>query len=184
MTKMKMKQLILITVLIAAGINPLFAENKKGPELGKTISSEEIAKWDISVFPNGEGLPEGKGTVAEGEKIYQQQCLACHGQGGLGATADQLAGAQMSLTSEYPEQTIGSYWPYATTVFDVIRRSMPMTNPGSLSNEQTYSVTAYLLYLNNLIAKDDIMNATTLPKVKMPNEEGFLNVYEKNIKIK
>ena len=173
----KMKQLILIIVLIAVGINPVIAESK-GPGLGKAISSEEIAAWDISVFPDGEGLPKGEGSVAEGEKIYQQQCLACHGAGGLGATADQLAGAQMSLTSEYPEQTIGSYWPYATTVFDVIRRSMPMTKPGSLSNEQTYSVTAYLLYLNNLIAKDDIMNATTLPKVKMPNEDGFIDVYK------
>lgn len=174
----KMKRLILVTALIAVGINPLFAESRKGPGLGKAVSPEEIAKWDISVFPDGEGLPEGEGTVAEGEGIYQQQCLACHGENGLGATADQLAGAQMGLTSEYPEQTIGSYWPYATTVFDVIRRSMPMTKPGSLTNEQTYAVTAYLLYLNDLIAKDEIMNATSLPKVKMPNEEGFINIYE------
>lgn len=178
MTKMKVKQIILITVLIAAGINPLYAENKKGPGLGKAISPEEITKWELSVFPDGEGLPKGEGTVAEGEKIYQQQCMACHAENGLGATADQLAGAQMSLTSEYPEKTIGAYWPYATTVFDVIRRSMPMTNPGSLSNEQTYAVTAYLLYLNNLIDKDAKMNAETLPKVKMSNEDGFIDVYE------
>ncbi|MEM6998394.1 MAG: cytochrome c [Pseudomonadota bacterium] len=164
--------------MIAVGINPLFAENRQGPGLGKPISPDEIAKWDISVFPDGEGLPKGEGTVTEGEKIYEQQCLACHGQGGLGATADQLAGAQMSLTSEYPEQTIGTYWPYATTVFDVIRRSMPMTQPGSLTNDQTYAVTAYLLFLNELIAKDDIMNATTLPKVIMPNEDGFIDVYK------
>ena len=177
-----MKQQILIIVLIAAGINPLFAESKKGPALGESVSPEEIAKWDISVFPDGEGLPNGEGSVSDGEKIYQQQCIACHGKNGLGATADQLAGAQMALSSEYPEQTIGTYWPYATTVFDVIRRSMPMTNPGSLSNEQTYAVTAYLLYLNNLIGKDEVMNASTLTKVKMPNEDGFINIYQETKK--
>ncbi len=175
---MKKHQTILILVLIAVGIKPLIAEQAKGPGLGKAIAPEEIAQWDISVFPNGEGLPEGKGTVAEGKKIYQQQCLSCHGENGLGATGDQLAGAQMALTSDYPEQTIGSYWPYATTVFDVVRRSMPMTVPGSLTNNEVYAVTAYLLFLNNLISKDDEMNATTLPKVKMPNENGFINIYE------
>ncbi len=179
MTKMKMKQLILITVLIAAGTSSLFAESKKGPDLGKSVSPEEITGWEISVFPDGEGLPKGEGSVEEGEKIYQQQCIVCHGENGLGETADQLAGAQMGLTSEYPEQTIGTYWPYATTVFDVIRRSMPMTAPSSLNDNEVYSVTAYLLYLNNLIAKNDVMNSESLPKVKMPNESGFINVYEK-----
>lgn len=175
---MKRLKIILTLVLIAVGINPLYAE-QQSPKLGQAVSPEEIAKWDISVFPDGEGLPKGEGSVAQGEKVYQQQCMSCHGQNGLGTVAgDQLAGAQMSLTSEYPEQTIGTYWPYATTLFDVIRRSMPMTAPGSLSNEQTYAVTAYLLYLNNLIAKDDVMNSKTLAKVKMPNEKGFVNVYE------
>lgn len=178
MIKMKRLKIILISVLIAAGINPLNAE-QQGPELGQAVSAEEIAKWDISVFPDGEGLPKGEGNVEQGKKVYQQQCISCHGQNGLGTAAgDQLAGAQMSLTSEYPEQTIGTYWPYATSLFDLIRRSMPMTAPGSLSNEQTYAVTAYLLYLNNIITKDEVMNSKTLAKVKMPNEEGFVNVYE------
>jgi len=172
-----MKQIILISVLIAIGINPLFAETK-GPGLGHAITPEEIAQWELSVFPDGEGLPEGEGKVKQGEAVYKNKCIACHGENGLGVTADQLAGAQMNLTSDYPEQTIGSYWPYATTVFDVVRRSMPMTAPGSLSNNEVYAVTAYLLYLNNLIGKDDVMNKTSLPKVKMPNEDGFINVYE------
>ncbi len=146
--------------------------------LGHPASPEEVASWDSSVFPDGEGLPEGQGSVAEGEKIYQQQCQVCHGDNGLGQSADQLAGAQMALTSEYPEQTIGSYWPYATTVFDMVRRSMPMTAPGSLTDNEVYAVTAYLLYLNKLIDKDDVMNASSLPKVKMPNEAGFINIYE------
>lgn len=175
---------ILISVLIAAGINSASAEENTAasPGLGHPVSPEEIAAWNISVFPDGEGLPEGEGSVVQGEKIYQQKCLACHGENGLGATADQLAGAQMSLTSEYPEKTIGSYWPYATTLFDVVRRAMPMTAPGSLTNNETYAVTAYLLYLNNIITKDAVMNSSTLPKVKMPNEAGFINVYEEDKK--
>ena len=173
-----MKQQILILLLTAVGINPLLADPAQGPGLGKPIMSEQAARWDTSVFSDGEGLPQGKGSVAEGKKIYRQQCIACHGEQGLGTTADQLAGAQMALTSEYPEKTIGSYWPYATTVFDFIRRSMPMTLPGSLTDNEVYAVTAYLLYLNNLIGKDEVMNATTLPKVKMLNENGFINVYE------
>ena len=175
---MKRLKIILISVLIAVGINPVNAE-QQSPNLGKTVSSEEIAKWDISVFPDGEGLPKGQGTVVQGEKVYQQQCMSCHGQGGIGtAVGDQLAGAQMGLTSEYPEQTIGTYWPYATTLFDVIRRSMPMTAPGTLTDNEVYAVTAYLLFLNNIIGKDDVMNTETLSKVKMPNEDGFVNVYE------
>jgi S-disulfanyl-L-cysteine oxidoreductase SoxD len=177
MTKMKQLKIILISVLIATGINFSFADSK-APALGHSISPEEIAKWDISVFPDGEGLPKGEGNVVEGEKIYQQKCLVCHGKNGLGASADQLAGAQNELTSDYPEQTIGTYWPYATTIFDVVRRSMPMTEPGSLSNNETYALTAYLLYLNNIIDKDVIMNAATLSEVKMPNVDGFINIYK------
>ncbi len=173
-----MKHQILISVLIAVGINTAIAEEANGPGLGHTVSPEEIAAWDISVFPDGEGLPIGEGSVQQGETLYKNKCIACHGENGLGATADQLAGAQMSLTSEYPEKTIGTYWPYATTIFDVVRRSMPMTAPGSLSDNEVYAITAYLLYLNNLIGKDDVMDASTLPKVKMPNEDGFVNVYE------
>ncbi|MGB1801164.1 MAG: c-type cytochrome [Gammaproteobacteria bacterium] len=179
---MKRLKIILISALIAAGINLVNAE-QQSPKLGQAVSSEEITKWDISVFPNGEGLPKGEGNVEQGKKIYQQHCVSCHGQDGLGTAAgDQLAGAQMSLTSEYPEQTIGTYWPYATTLFDVIRRSMPMTAPGSLTDNEVYAVTAYLLFLNNIIAKDDVMNSETLAKVTMPNEDGLVNVYEEEKK--
>ena len=129
-------------------------------------------------MPDGEGLPAGRGSASEGKVIYEKQCIACHGPKGAGDSADQLAGAQMGLTSEYPEKTIGTYWPYSTTLFDMVRRSMPMTAPGSLSNDQVYAVTAYLLYLNNIIAEEDIMDAETLPQVKMPNRDGFINAYE------
>ena len=173
-----MKQQILILILIAVGISPVFAGSEISPNLGHPVSPEEIAKWDISVFPDGEGLPEGEGSVQQGETIYKNKCIACHGENGLGETADQLASAQMGLTSDYPEKTIGTYWPYATTVFDIVRRSMPMTAPGSLSNDEVYAVTAYLLYLNQFIEESSVMNKETLPKVKMPNEDGFVDVYE------
>jgi S-disulfanyl-L-cysteine oxidoreductase SoxD len=178
MNKMTQQKTLLLSVLIAIGINSVVAEIAQGPGLGQSVSPEVIAQWDISVFPDGEGLPKGEGTVADGEVIYKSKCMVCHGENGLGATADQLAGAQMSLRSDYPEQTIGSYWPYATTVFDVVRRSMPMTAPGSLTDNEVYAVTAYLLYLNQLITRDAVMDASTLPEVRMPNEAGFIDVYE------
>ncbi len=171
--------LVLTLVLIAAGTNSAVADNAQSPLLGHEATVAEIAAWDTSVFPNGEGLPKGKGSVAEGEIIYQQQCLACHGENGLGTQlGDQLSGAQMGLTSDYPEKTIGSYWPYATTVFDMVRRSMPMTAPGSLTDNEVYAVTAYLLYLNQLVDKEAVLDQASLPKVKMPNEDGFINAYE------
>ena len=176
MIKMQQKKLILI--LIAIGINFPLADTKSTPSLGQEATPEEIAILDISVFPDGEGLPEGEGGVHEGEKIYQSKCISCHGEYGLGNSAEQLAGAEMGLTGEYPEKTIGNYWPYATTLFDFIRRSKPMATPGTLSDNQVYSITAYLLYLNNLIGKDDRMNAVTLVGVKMPNQNGFINIYE------
>jgi mono/diheme cytochrome c family protein len=180
MIKKKMKRQILISILIAIGINPDYATSFQdhGPGLGSGVSSEEIAAWDTSVFPDGEGLPRGEGSVKNGEVLYKSKCITCHGENGLGTTTGaQLAGAQLDLTSEYPEQTIGSYWPYATTVFDVIRRSMPMTAPGSLSDNEVYALTAYLLFLNNIIDEYGVMNASKLPKVKMPNEDGFINIY-------
>lgn len=146
-------------------------------ELGRPASAEEIAQWDLTVMPNGEGLPKGSGTALEGEKVYQQYCLACHGQAGSGATADELAGIPIEIDMTYPEKTVGNYWPYATTIFDLIRRSMPMTSPGSLTDNQTYAVTAYLLYLNGIIEQEELMTSESLPKVEMPNRNGFIDVY-------
>lgn len=144
-----------------------------GPSLGVPASAEMVENWNITVFPDGTGLPEGSGIAAEGEVIYQSHCLSCHGPRGEGSLAEELAGGEGTLTDRYPDKTIGLYWPYATTVFDVIRRSMPMYAPGTLDNNQIYALTAYLLAINEVIDESQPMNAITLPTVVMPNRYGF-----------
>jgi cytochrome c len=150
----------------------------EGPDLGQLATAEEVAALSINVFPDGKGLPEGSGSVTQGASIYKSKCIVCHGAGGLGGSAEPLAGAEMGLTSEWPEKTIGTLWPYATTLFDFTRRSMPMTAPGSLSNDETYALTAYLLYLNGIAGENLVLNKETLMRVKMPNVDGFINIYE------
>jgi cytochrome c len=149
----------------------------ESPNLGREATPAQIAGWDISVGPDGEGLPPGKGTPAIGAKVYEEKCQVCHGAKGAGQPNDRLVGGQGTLASKAPVRTIGSYWPYATTVFDYVRRSMPYTHPQSLRNEEVYAVTAYLLNLNGIIGDDDEMNAHTLPTVKMPNQANFIIMY-------
>jgi S-disulfanyl-L-cysteine oxidoreductase SoxD len=164
------------------GIKPAFGELPAGPNLGRHASAEQIASWQISVTPDGAGLPAGQGDAIQGKMVYVEHCQSCHGPDGQGASADQLAGATMQLTDEWPEKTIGNYWPYATTLFDFTRRSMPMQAPASLSDNDVYAVTAYLLYMNGIIAEKDIMDAKSLVTLRMPNRDGFINVYKLNKK--
>jgi cytochrome c len=177
-------KILIISVLTLTG--SVFATDhqqgviQEGPNLGQSATPEEVAALSINVFPDGKGLPEGSGSVTQGAKIYQSKCIACHGAGGLGGSAEPLAGAEMGLTDEWPEKTIGTLWPHATTLFDFTRRSMPMTAPGSLSNDETYALTAYLLYLNNIVAEDLVLNKETIMQVKMPNADGFINIYEQD----
>ncbi|MDD5036216.1 MAG: cytochrome c [Methylococcaceae bacterium] len=146
----------------------------EGPRLGTPASPQDIAAWSLNVFPDGKGLPSGRGTAAEGKAVYDRHCAACHGVKGEGGSAEELAGAKHGLTDPHPDKTIGNYWPYTTTLFDFIRRSMPPDAPGSLGNDPLYAVTAYLLHLNGLIGETTEMNADTLPRLKMPNREGFV----------
>lgn len=143
--------------------------------LGNPATPEQIAAWDIDVRPDGQGMPAGKGTAAQGEEIFQAQCAACHGEFGEGKDRwPVLAGGLGSLTHDRPEKTIGSYWPYASTVFDYVKRAMPFGNAQSLSNDELYAVTAYLLQLNDVIKDPNFeLNATTLQAIKMPNANGF-----------
>ena len=145
----------------------------QGPSLGVAVSADEIAAMDVSIGPDGAGLPPGSGTPKQGAEVYATKCLACHGPEGANGINDRLVGGQGTLTSATPVKTIGSYWPYATTVFDYVRRAMPYAAPHSLSDAEAYAVTAYLLHLNGIIGADDVMDAASLPRVKMPNRGGF-----------
>ena len=143
--------------------------------IGREAKPEEIAGWDIDIRPDGHGLPPGKGTVKQGEEIYLQQCAACHGE--FGESAGRwpiLMGGAGTLTSHDPVKSVGSYWPYASTVMDYIRRAMPFGNAQSLSNDQLYAVTAYVFYLNDLIKDENFeLNAKTFKAIKLPNERNF-----------
>src|SRR5262245_33201363 len=159
------------------GAAPEGAVAMRGPDLGRLASVEEVAAWDISIGPEGTGLPPGSGTPAAGAVAYARHCQLCHGDKGAGQPNDRLVGGHGTLAGANPVRTIGSYWPYATTVFDYVRRAMPYPNPRTLSDADVYAVTAYLLPLNRIIAETDTMNAATLPAVKMPNRGNFTLVY-------
>ncbi|HEY3154648.1 MAG TPA: cytochrome c [Candidatus Binatia bacterium] len=152
------------------------------PNLGKPIDPADIAAWDISILPDGTGLPPGSGTPAQGAPVYVQKCLMCHGVDGKGGPNNALVGnPPLTGGDRDPVKTIANYWPYATTIFDFIRRTMPWQQPRSLTNEEVYSLTAYILALNKLIGENDTMNAQTLPKVRMPNRDGFIVHYPDKI---
>ena len=151
----------------------------RGPNLGAAPSPAMLAAMDISIPPSGAGLPTGSGSVAQGQKVYEGKCQACHGSKGEGKPADPLVGGIGSLASGKPMRTVGSYWPYATTLFDYTRRAMPATSPQSLTNEEVYAVTAYVLHLNGIVPETAVMNAQTLPQVKMPNRDGFIDYSRK-----
>lgn len=155
------------------------ATGAKAPAFGAVVSADEIARWDISIPPNGAGLPAGAGDAKQGEAVYVAQCQACHGPKGVGKPADRLVGGAGSLATARPVRTVGSYWPYATTLFDYTRRAMPLTKPLSLGNDELYAVTAYVLFLNGIIGENEEMNAQTLPRVRMPNRDGFIDMSRK-----
>ncbi|WP_284736040.1 c-type cytochrome [Dongia deserti] len=148
-------------------------QDDKGFGIGQRVSEAELQLWNIDVGIDGAGLPPGEGSVQAGKAIYETKCVACHGAEGLGQPMDRLAGGQGTLKSAKPVKTIGSYWPYATTVFDYVRRAMPLDRPQSLSPDEVYALTAYLLHLNGIVESNAIMNAQTLPMVRMPNRAAF-----------
>lgn len=141
--------------------------------IGRPATAAEIAGWDIDARADGQGLPPGRGSVRDGREVYAEVCAACHGQNGEGKPADQLVGGFGTLPTAKPVRTVGSYWPYATTLFDYIRRAMPFNAPQSLTNNQVYAVSAYILYLNKIIPEDAVLDAESLSSVVMPNRNGF-----------
>ncbi|MAI78888.1 MAG: hypothetical protein CL917_08110 [Deltaproteobacteria bacterium] len=145
-----------------------------GPGLGEPVSHRALSEMDFTVLPNGDGLPAGQGTALLGSALYDQHCASCHGEAGVGGANAALVGGVGSLDTDRPLKTVGSFWPYAPTIFDYVRRSMPYPSPGILTDSEVYSVTAYLLFLNGMIKEDVVVSATTLPRVNMPNRDGFV----------
>ena len=150
----------------------------QAPQFGQAIAPADIAAWDISIGPDGAGLPPGQGTAIEGEAIYVAKCQACHGEKGIGASvalAGALVGGMGTLAPDKtPIKTVGSYWPYATTLFDYTRRAMPFQESKSLTADELYAVSAYILNLNGIVGSNDVIDAQSLPKVRMPNRDGFI----------
>ena len=167
-------------VLVSCGVFAL-AQNA-AYQLGKPATEEEIRAWDISVGPAGKELPAGGGSAKEGAKLYAQKCAACHGPMGQGTKlAPQLAGTKNERVR--PERTVGSYWPFATTIWDYINRAMPLKQEGSLKPDEVYALTAFLLFRNDIIQESDVMDAHSLPKVAMPNRNGFVPARPEDIRL-
>jgi S-disulfanyl-L-cysteine oxidoreductase SoxD len=142
--------------------------------LGRPPTADEITAWDLTIPPDGKGLPPGRGTAVLGKPIYVERCATCHGPTGEDEKYFRLVGGGGTLATDKPVRTIGSYWPYATTLWSYIRRAQPFDEPGSLTPDQVYAVTAYLLHLNGIIGENDVVDAVSLPKIRMPNRDGFV----------
>jgi len=151
----------------------------QGPNLGRPLTPEEIQKINITVTPDGKGLPAGSGSVSAGAAVYARSCQVCHGEKGAGKPQDQLTGGLGTLATPKPVKTPASYWPAATTLFDYIRRAMPITAPQSLTNDEVYALTAYILSIDGIVPNDAVLDAKTLPRVKMPNKDGFVSWWPK-----
>ena len=168
------KALAVVLLALAFGIAAATADS---PKLGKPITEQDIAAWDIAAMPNGDGLPAGSGTAVQGAKVYAEKCSSCHGEGGKGGPIARgpLFGGPPLTTSIDAQKTIGNFWSHATTVFDFTRRAMPFNTPRQLlSADEIYATTAYILFLNKIIGETEVMDAKTLPAVKMPNRDNFI----------
>ncbi|GJD92761.1 MULTISPECIES: c-type cytochrome [Methylobacterium] len=143
--------------------------------IGRPATEAEIAAWNIDIDRDGRKLPPGSGSVAHGRAVFEAQCASCHGSGGEGGTGERLAGGLGTLASAKPVKTVGSFWPYAPTLFDYIRRAMPMNAPQSLSDDDVYAVSGYVLHLNGLAPEDAVFDARSLSAVQMPNRDGFVS---------
>ena len=167
MDRCPVRKLLLLTAVMAMAQSPTY-------QIGRPATPEEIRHWDISIRPDGKGLPPGSGTVTAGKEIYANRCARCHGAEGQGSEGFPLVGGVGTLSGPKPLKTVASYWPYAPTIFDYVRRAMPFDNPGTLSEDQVYSVTGYVLYLGGVVPAGAVIDAHSLPNVRMPNRNGFV----------
>ena len=168
-----------LTLAVALSLSLSAASAADPPRFGQPISPADLAQWDISIAPDGVGLPPGSGTPAQGATVFADRgCALCHGDKGSGGPSGPLVGGgPLNPTDRDPVKLIGNYWPYATTIFDFTRRAMPWQQPKTLSDNEVYALTAYILALNKIIGENDVINAETLPKVRMPNRDGFISKY-------
>jgi S-disulfanyl-L-cysteine oxidoreductase SoxD len=169
---------LLGVAIVLLGASAALAQTPSYSNIGRAPTQEEIRAWDISIGPDGKGLPAGQGTAKEGATIFAAKCVVCHGPGGEGGKiGPRLISTQAdleSLTTIKPARTIGAYWPYATTLFDYINRAMPRNQGGTLTPNEVYSLAAFILARSNIIQEGDVMDAKSLPKVRMPNRNGFI----------
>jgi S-disulfanyl-L-cysteine oxidoreductase SoxD len=172
---MPTRRLGLATFAVAMLLCAVPAEAQSPYGIGRTATAAEIAGWNIDVGGDGSNLPTGSGSVGHGSEVFAQQCSACHGAKGEGGIGDRLVGGQGTLATPKPVRTVGSYWPYAPTLFDYIRRAMPQNAPQSLSNDDVYAVSAYILSLNGLLPADATLDAKSLAAIKMPNRNMFVS---------
>ncbi len=163
-------------VCLTVGVSPVFAQVPPPPAWGIAASEATLETRRNSVFPDGEGLPAGRGTIEAGAALFSAHCIACHGIGGRGGSGGELAGGKPDLTAAQPDKTIGTYWPYAPTLFDFIRRSMPLNAPWSLHADEVYALCAYLLHVNGVVDQEFVASSKTLPAVVMPNRAGFVPI--------
>jgi S-disulfanyl-L-cysteine oxidoreductase SoxD len=170
---MPMLKSALAAIVLTALASSACAETPTLYGIGRPATSAEIAGWNIDIGRDGSNLPAGSGTVSHGREVFEQQCSACHGEKGEGGVGDRLVGGQGTVATAKPIKTVGSYWPYAPTLFDYIRRAMPQNAPQSLSNEDVYAVSAYILNMNGLLPADATLDAKTLSAIRMPNRDMF-----------
>lgn len=172
MARLEMRIALAVVAFMALGCG---AQAQERYGIGSPASPEEIAGWNIDIGRDGSNLPSGGGSVERGRVVFSEQCAACHGAEGQGGLGDRLTGGQGTLATAKPVRTVGSYWPYAPTLFDYIRRAMPQNAPQSLSNEDVYAVSAYILQLNGLVPANAVLDAKTLAAIKMPNRDAFVS---------
>ena len=172
--------LVLAAISIGVSLSAGTAAERR-LNIGRSVSPEDLAAWDIDVRADGTGLPAGRGSVKQGQEVYASNCAVCHGDKGEGRRVegaiggfDRLVGGFGTLDKATPITTVGSFWPYATTLFDYVRRAMPFHAPQSLTADEVYAVSAYVLHMNSIVPEDAILDAQTLPRVKMPNRDGFI----------
>ena len=166
-------EIVVIAVSVLACVTQAQAQGRYG--IGRAATPADVSAWNIDIDRYGNNLPAGSGSVERGHAVYDEQCAACHGVKGEGGIGDRLVGGQGTVATPKPIKTVGSFWPYAPTLFDYIRRAMPLNAPQSLSNEDVYAVSAYILNLNGLLPDNATIDAKSLAAIKMPNRDTFVN---------